>query len=140
MASIGKSPNPWPPFDTYDKVCSQGLCIIYCPQWCYILFSPHPPPPPFDFFADLDDDDNNSGKTLSPLIISVIGILAATFILLTYYTIISKFCCRSRNENNNNKNRSDFSVCLGEFEENQSLRLLPKCNHAFHLPCTDVWL
>ncbi|XAR54802.1 hypothetical protein NMG60_11030105 [Bertholletia excelsa] len=35
---------------------------------------------------------------------------------------------------------SDCSVCLGEFLEDESLRLLPKCNHAFHLPCIDAWL
>lgn len=35
---------------------------------------------------------------------------------------------------------TDCSVCLSEFEENESLRLLPKCNHAFHIPCIDTWL
>lgn len=35
---------------------------------------------------------------------------------------------------------SDCSVCLSEFEEDENLRLLPKCNHAFHLPCIDTWL
>ncbi|KAJ8769665.1 hypothetical protein K2173_005268 [Erythroxylum novogranatense] len=35
---------------------------------------------------------------------------------------------------------TDCSVCLNEFEEDESLRLLPKCNHAFHLPCIDTWL
>ncbi|KAG8373410.1 hypothetical protein BUALT_Bualt11G0021400 [Buddleja alternifolia] len=34
----------------------------------------------------------------------------------------------------------DCSVCLNEFEEDESLRLLPKCSHAFHLPCIDTWL
>lgn len=34
----------------------------------------------------------------------------------------------------------DCSVCLSEFEENESLRLLPKCSHAFHIPCIDTWL
>ncbi|KAE9610317.1 putative transcription factor C2H2 family [Lupinus albus] len=32
------------------------------------------------------------------------------------------------------------SVCLGEFEQQESLRLLPKCSHAFHIPCIDTWL
>ncbi|KAJ4835688.1 hypothetical protein Tsubulata_036644 [Turnera subulata] len=32
------------------------------------------------------------------------------------------------------------SVCLSEFQENENLRLLPKCNHGFHLPCIDTWL
>ncbi|KAJ8648086.1 hypothetical protein MRB53_001109 [Persea americana] len=32
------------------------------------------------------------------------------------------------------------SVCLNEFREDENLRLLPKCRHAFHLPCIDTWL
>lgn len=35
---------------------------------------------------------------------------------------------------------TDCSVCLSEFEEEESLRLLPKCKHAFHLSCIDTWL
>ncbi|PWA63111.1 zinc finger, RING/FYVE/PHD-type [Artemisia annua] len=35
---------------------------------------------------------------------------------------------------------TDCSVCLSEFEEDESLRLLPKCSHAFHVPCIDTWL
>lgn len=35
---------------------------------------------------------------------------------------------------------TECSVCLSEFEEDESLRLLPKCSHAFHLPCIDTWL
>ncbi|KAE8722238.1 putative ribonucleoprotein, chloroplast [Hibiscus syriacus] len=35
---------------------------------------------------------------------------------------------------------TDCSVCLGEFLEDDSLRLLPKCSHAFHVHCIDVWL
>ncbi|KZV50103.1 hypothetical protein F511_26832 [Dorcoceras hygrometricum] len=31
-------------------------------------------------------------------------------------------------------------VCLSEFQENESLRLLPKCGHAFHVVCIDTWL
>ncbi|KAL8521161.1 hypothetical protein ACS0TY_011639 [Phlomoides rotata] len=35
---------------------------------------------------------------------------------------------------------TDCAVCLNEFEEDETLRLLPKCNHAFHIPCVDTWL
>ncbi|KAJ9705768.1 hypothetical protein PVL29_003731 [Vitis rotundifolia] len=35
---------------------------------------------------------------------------------------------------------TECSVCLTEFEEDESVRLLPKCNHAFHIPCIDTWL
>lgn len=115
------------------------------------------------------------------LIIAIIGIFASAFILVTYYTIISRYCRRrggdgardmdmdSSNPNlvsesmqgsNNGLDESliksitvhkykkgeklvegtDCSVCLSEFEENESLRLLPKCNHAFHVRCIDTWL
>ncbi|XP_009373423.2 RING-H2 finger protein ATL54-like [Pyrus x bretschneideri] len=35
---------------------------------------------------------------------------------------------------------TECSVCLTEFQEDDTLRLLPKCNHAFHIPCIDTWL
>ncbi|MCD7448006.1 hypothetical protein HAX54_036826 [Datura stramonium] len=35
---------------------------------------------------------------------------------------------------------TDCSVCLSEFQEDETLRILPKCNHAFHTPCIDTWL
>ncbi|KAL3527592.1 hypothetical protein ACH5RR_012248 [Cinchona calisaya] len=35
---------------------------------------------------------------------------------------------------------ADCSVCLSEFEDDESLRLLPKCSHAFHVACIDTWL
>lgn len=35
---------------------------------------------------------------------------------------------------------SACSVCLSEFGDDEMLRLLPKCNHAFHISCIDTWL
>lgn len=35
---------------------------------------------------------------------------------------------------------TDCPVCLSEFQEDESLRLLPKCSHAFHISCVDTWL
>ncbi|KAK7309503.1 hypothetical protein RJT34_06284 [Clitoria ternatea] len=34
----------------------------------------------------------------------------------------------------------DCAVCLCEFLEQDKLRLLPLCNHAFHIDCIDTWL
>nr|GMD78240.1 E3 ubiquitin-protein ligase Os04g0590900-like [Ipomoea batatas] len=35
---------------------------------------------------------------------------------------------------------SDCPVCLGEFQDDDRLRLLPTCRHAFHVACIDPWL
>ncbi|KAI3452762.1 hypothetical protein Pfo_009425 [Paulownia fortunei] len=34
----------------------------------------------------------------------------------------------------------DCAVCLCEFSEQDKLRLLPSCSHAFHIDCIDTWL
>ncbi|CAA2957117.1 RING-H2 finger ATL52-like [Olea europaea subsp. europaea] len=165
MGSVGNQ-NLWPPYDS-SKGCSQGICSMYCPQWCYLNF----PPPP------VDDD---SGTPFSPLVIAIIGILAIAFLLVSYYTIVKRYCRRRNDpntsiepeENLDGTTRDQWAVastgldealiktitvckykkgdgliegtecavCLSEFQENESLRLLPKCIHAFHLPCIDTWL
>ncbi|KAL5065457.1 hypothetical protein RYX36_027194 [Vicia faba] len=33
----------------------------------------------------------------------------------------------------------DCAVCLSEFEEGEMGRVLPKCNHSFHVDCIDMW-
>lgn len=32
------------------------------------------------------------------------------------------------------------SICLGEYQEKEVLRIMPKCGHSFHLSCIDTWL
>ncbi|CAL0317849.1 unnamed protein product [Lupinus luteus] len=32
------------------------------------------------------------------------------------------------------------AVCLNEFQDDETLRLIPNCNHVFHPSCIDVWL
>ncbi|KAI0500791.1 hypothetical protein KFK09_019008 [Dendrobium nobile] len=171
----------WLPYDgSINRDCSQGFCSIYCPQWCYVLFSP---PPPLSL-AGADND--SSSTTFSPLVISIIAILASALLLVSYYTFVSKNCASlsfSRRPFHNEEDSgggaaasvrheewhvlpsngldealinkitvlrykreeglvdgTDCSVCLGEFKEEESLRLLPKCSHAFHLQCIDTWL
>ena len=34
----------------------------------------------------------------------------------------------------------ECAVCLSEFEDDETLRLLPKCDHVFHPDCIDAWL
>ena len=93
MAAVASSSPPatiagpqptWVPYEP-TRDCSQGLCSTYCPQWCYLIFPP--PPPAFDIGGD-----DSSGPTFSPLVIAIIGVLASAFLLVSYYTIISKYC------------------------------------------------
>ncbi|KAL6644640.1 hypothetical protein ACP70R_016248 [Stipagrostis hirtigluma subsp. patula] len=38
------------------------------------------------------------------------------------------------------KGELECAVCLSEFDDDDALRLLPKCSHAFHADCIDAWL
>ncbi|TKY58534.1 E3 ubiquitin-protein ligase RNF38/44 [Spatholobus suberectus] len=166
------NPRTWIPYMN-SKDCSQGFCSLYCPQWCYIVY---PPPPPFEY------PDDDSSPNFSPLLIAIIGILATAFLVVSYYTLISKYCGPGESarrdpndelQDSHNHNHepwhasttgldealiksiavfkykkgdggsvgvTDCSVCLGEFQDDESVRLLPKCSHVFHLPCIDTWL
>lgn len=35
---------------------------------------------------------------------------------------------------------TECPICLGDFEEGEKVRVLPKCNHGFHVSCIDTWL
>eukprot|EP01018_Ginkgo_biloba_P028863 Gb_14779 [translate_table: standard] len=35
---------------------------------------------------------------------------------------------------------TDCPICLAEFAEGEKLRMLPKCQHCFHVGCIDTWL
>lgn len=38
------------------------------------------------------------------------------------------------------KGSLECAVCLNEFEDDETLRLIPKCDHVFHPECIDAWL
>uniref|UniRef100_A0A5B7BCZ7 RING-type E3 ubiquitin transferase n=1 Tax=Davidia involucrata TaxID=16924 RepID=A0A5B7BCZ7_DAVIN len=38
------------------------------------------------------------------------------------------------------KGALECAVCLNEFDDDETLRMLPKCSHVFHPVCVDAWL
>ncbi|VVB15272.1 unnamed protein product [Arabis nemorensis] len=38
------------------------------------------------------------------------------------------------------KGALECAICLNEFEDDETLRLLPKCDHVFHTHCIGAWL
>ncbi|KAI4351774.1 hypothetical protein L6164_006094 [Bauhinia variegata] len=54
-----------------------------------------------------------------------------TFPILIYSTI---------KDHKIGKGALECAVCLSEFKDCETLRLLPKCNHVFHPDCIDAWL
>ncbi|CAI9769502.1 unnamed protein product [Fraxinus pennsylvanica] len=38
------------------------------------------------------------------------------------------------------KGALECAVCLNEFEDDETIRLIPKCDHVFHPECIDAWL
>ncbi|KAJ3676120.1 hypothetical protein LUZ60_003532 [Juncus effusus] len=40
---------------------------------------------------------------------------------------------------NGGTEKVECAVCLGEFKDGEKIRVLPKCNHRFHVECVDKW-
>ncbi|KAF7085095.1 hypothetical protein CFC21_088580 [Triticum aestivum] len=86
-----------------------------------------PGPAPFDFdiefrTADLDRTIQNTCSGLEPFVVAAIP-------TITYSS-----------EAFHSKDDAQCSICLGEYDEKEILRIMPTCRHNFHLSCIDIWL
>jgi len=41
---------------------------------------------------------------------------------------------------NNASTTCECVVCLSEFQEDENLKVIPNCDHFFHIDCIDIWL
>ncbi|KAI3997729.1 hypothetical protein MKX01_011804 [Papaver californicum] len=80
--------------------------------------------------ANDDEDYNDSSATEEGLDSTVIQ----TFPLLVYSDLKNH-----KKKINAIGTLLDCAVCIGEYEDEDVLRLLPKCRHVFHSECIDKW-
>ncbi|XP_047080311.1 RING-H2 finger protein ATL1-like [Lolium rigidum] len=45
-----------------------------------------------------------------------------------------------KDDDSTGSDTSECAVCLGEFQEEERIKLLPSCLHVFHAECIDTWL
>ncbi|KAL1337510.1 hypothetical protein HN51_032201 [Arachis hypogaea] len=102
-------------------ICSLGLnSIIRCALKCSSLV-----------VSTNNSDSNNNHHTPSSRVVNT-GIkkkALKTFTTLSY-----------SNEFNLPSLDSECVICLSDFAIGDRLRILPKCNHGFHIKCIDKWL
>ncbi|KAJ8432006.1 hypothetical protein Cgig2_026709 [Carnegiea gigantea] len=163
---LTSSPNlssPCPDPDFCDPSCSNF-------QACYLLPdpafnpnppdpSPPPPPPPTDHRV----------FHIPAVAIIMIVVLASIFLLVSYCAVFTKWTRlfrRNLDPGNSDHPETDEELTrelgsgdhlvdhpiwlistiglqqsvIDSITEEESLRLLPKCNHAFHIDCIDTWL
>ncbi|KAA8528318.1 hypothetical protein F0562_035673 [Nyssa sinensis] len=105
------------------------IIVKYCSRWN--LF--RPPPPTESNRLDEEFVDENQGPAIDHPIwyIATVGLQPS---------IINSITVLKYKKGDALIEGTECSVCLNEFQEDETLRLLPKCNHAFHILCIDTWL
>ncbi|CAL5020267.1 unnamed protein product [Urochloa decumbens] len=175
------------------------------PQIPALLFPPPPPPLPSSYSLSSTSRHHEPSITNFPiLVLTVLGILTTSLLLLAYYVFVIRCCLKwhrgSPSDSAGHVTRhgrrrhgvtsgtsasssslpvsgaaptdargleeaiiqalpafryrkavknaaadsgaptSECAVCLGEFEDEERVRMLPACLHVFHVGCIDTWL
>lgn len=91
-----------------------------------------PPPPPEEDGDSLDGGDDYGPVVDHPIwYIRTVGLQPS---------VINSIAIVKYRKSDGLVDGTDCAVCLSEFQEDETIRLLPKCSHAFHIPCIDTWL
>ncbi|XP_010558086.1 PREDICTED: RING-H2 finger protein ATL43-like isoform X2 [Tarenaya hassleriana] len=127
-----------------------------------VVVTPPPPPPPRPSFSPLK-------PSIAVLVGLLTTVFSVTFLLLLYVkhckhrngavyvqhnhrrfdgrknsgierTVIESLPVFRFGALTGDKEGLECAVCLARFEPTEVLRLLPKCQHAFHVECVDTWL
>ncbi|KAL3518040.1 hypothetical protein ACH5RR_020629 [Cinchona calisaya] len=75
--------------------------------------------------------NNNTSKGLDEATINSFPIFLHSSLSSTTTLVVGE------NYTNNN---NECSICLGGFEENDRIKVIPRCMHVFHCECVDKWL
>ncbi|KAK2659825.1 hypothetical protein Ddye_006358 [Dipteronia dyeriana] len=144
-AQMGTSPPPPPPADPFGTIGPRfdssmaiimvvlvsafflmGFFSVYIRQCARRQFRPNNTTDPYAIFMAANNRRSRraAARGLEPSVLN-------TFPTFLYSSVkglkIGKVCL-------------ECAVCLNEFEDDETLRLVPKCSHVFHPDCIDVWL
>ncbi|XP_078148586.1 E3 ubiquitin-protein ligase ATL9-like [Carex rostrata] len=111
--------------------------------------------------AQSSPPSTNDNDSLSPLTVFIIELVSVVFSFLWWY-FFHKYivnCCGAQRgidaavletfpimpysevkELKIGKGSLECAICLCDFEDDENIRLLPKCSHMFHPDCIDEWL
>lgn len=112
-------------------VCYYVVIARSCPAWCSSRRNNNGPAPSQSDGTDQDFLDDQTQVDHPIWFITTVGL---------QQSVISSIAVCKYKKNEGLIEGTECSVCLNEFQENETLRLLPKCSHAFHIPCIDTWL
>ncbi|KHN26534.1 RING-H2 finger protein ATL2 [Glycine soja] len=74
---------------------------------------------------------------------SLSGKIMLSAIILLFFVVVLMLClhiyARWYLRLDPEKTGPECAVCLSEFEPGETGRVLPKCNHSFHIECIDMW-
>ncbi|XP_021748125.1 RING-H2 finger protein ATL67-like [Chenopodium quinoa] len=83
------------------------------------------------FVAEDDNDDEENQNRASN------GVVGLDRAVINSYP---KFQFYKKNLESSNGDNLMCSICLCDYKEGEMLRMMPDCNHFFHLCCLDAWL
>ncbi|KAF9614715.1 hypothetical protein IFM89_020126 [Coptis chinensis] len=84
-------------------------------------------------------------QSFKPSMTVTIVVLTVACVIIAFFSFYIHRCARDIHMDvvkglKIGKELLECDVCLNEFEEDETLRLLPQCNHVFHPECIDAWL